>query len=475
MSDIIFFGTGRNARENFDKWIGQGLSPVCFADGHAKNHYKAFGGLEVLPLLEAIRRYPDYVLYCTQHPMNLGEIYSFLLGVGIPRERIKFLEDIGPTAVTAAINPLYPQMYRIYQALQDDLSRAWFWGRMEYSLSHRLTSVYRTMLRQDHLQWISTKQTYAEERYGLPALWSLLKENYPVQKNEIYLLAVDNAWNEYNWVVEQFLDAMPGLGIQISGCVMPYAEGNRKEFLGLPCLPEKEFLEQINSETRIIIGFPGWCLQTQDVVVRYAAYKDILYPIADTANPQYIEPDIFPPMENEIYVDVGVFDLQSSIDFSRWAAKGFEKIYAFEPDPRCYERSLARLNTMDDDFHRKVELIPKGLSSQNGVLNFPAEYSGSGVYDGRTIAVDVVSLDSFLNGKRVTWIKMDVEGSEMDVLSGMKETILKHKPRLAVCVYHKYEDLLTIASYLLGLVPEYKFFLRHYNSNETETVLFCSI
>ncbi len=180
-------------------------------------------------------------------------------------------------------------------------------------------------------------------------------------------------------------------------------------------------------------------------------------------------------MEHEIYVDIGVFDLQSSIDFSDWAAKGFDKIYAFEPDPHCYERSLARLDQMDEGFRSKTELIPKGLSSKNGVLEFPAEYNSSGAYDGNTIQVEVVSLDSFLNGRPITLAKMDVEGAEVDVLLGMRETIRTHKPRLEVCIYHKHEDLFAIMSYLLGLVPEYKFYIRHYNSNETETVLFCTI
>jgi hypothetical protein len=70
---------------------------------------------------------------------------------------------------------------------------------------------------------------------------------------------------------------------------------------------------------------------------------------------------------------------------------------------------------------------------------------------------------------------MDVEGAEMNVLLGMRETILRYKPRLEICVYHKHEDLFEIASFLLDLVPEYKFYLRHYNSNETETVLFCMV
>ena len=70
---------------------------------------------------------------------------------------------------------------------------------------------------------------------------------------------------------------------------------------------------------------------------------------------------------------------------------------------------------------------------------------------------------------------MDVEGAEMGVLQGMRRTILRYKPKLAVCIYHKHEDIFEISSFLLDLVPEYKFYLRHYNSNEPETVLFCTV
>lgn len=426
--------------------------------------------------MEAIQKYPDYELYCTQNPISLYDVRKFLLSIGIPDKKIKFCTDPAEMPPQPQTNTLYPQLCQIYQALQDDLSRQIFWGQMEYSLSHSLTGVYRSMLSKKHLEWIGTKKTYAMQGYGLNALWNLLAENYPVQKHKIYLLAFDNKWNEYNWMVERFLEAMPGLGIKICGCVMPYSSTLCTEFNGLPCIPETEFLNKIDENTRIVIGFPAWCFQTKDIADRYQAFKDILFPIADTGHPQYIEPDIFPPAENEIYVDAGVFDLQNSIDFSKWATKGYQKIYAFEPDPTCYQRSMKRLKEMDDNFRSKTDLIPKGLSRSNGNLNFPAVYKGSGNYsDNSTISVEVVSLDSYLKGAPVTMVKMDVEGAEMDVLIGMRKTILCHKPRLAVCVYHKYQDIFEITSYLLKLVPEYKFYLRHYNSDQNETVLFCTL
>jgi hypothetical protein len=59
------------------------------------------------------------------------------------------------------------------------------------------------------------------------------------------------------------------------------------------------------------------------------------------------------------------------------------------------------------------------------------------------------------------FIKMDIEGSEMEALKGAASTIKNRKPCLAISVYHKPEGIVTIPAFLQNLVPEYKFYLRH--------------
>lgn len=72
----------------------------------------------------------------------------------------------------------------------------------------------------------------------------------------------------------------------------------------------------------------------------------------------------------------------------------------------------------------------------------------------------------------ITFIKMDIEGSELEALKGAKETIKQFKPKLAICVYHKKEDLLEIPQYILSLNPGYKLFLRNAASIPTDVVLY---
>ncbi len=60
----------------------------------------------------------------------------------------------------------------------------------------------------------------------------------------------------------------------------------------------------------------------------------------------------------------------------------------------------------------------------------------------------------------------------MHALVGARKTIQKYKPKLAISVYHKPEDILELPQYILDLVPDYKIALRHYSSIQEETILY---
>ena len=81
-------------------------------------------------------------------------------------------------------------------------------------------------------------------------------------------------------------------------------------------------------------------------------------------------------------------------------------------------------------------------------------------------------LDDVLAGRKVTFIKMDIEGSEMAALRGAERIIREQRPRLAISIYHKPEDMWEIPSYILQCHPDYKLYVRHYSISDTETVLY---
>ncbi len=91
-------------------------------------------------------------------------------------------------------------------------------------------------------------------------------------------------------------------------------------------------------------------------------------------------------------------------------------------------------------------------------------------------SVNVTSIDAIKQGELkeevVTFIKMDIEGAELEALKGAKQTITRDKPDLAICIYHKDEDIVEIPKYILELNPRYELFLRHYDVTAYETILY---
>jgi hypothetical protein len=90
-------------------------------------------------------------------------------------------------------------------------------------------------------------------------------------------------------------------------------------------------------------------------------------------------------------------------------------------------------------------------------------------------SINTVKLDDALKDEPVSFIKMDVEGSESNALLGAEEIIKNLKPKLAISVYHKDDDLAKIPLLIHEIVPEYKFYLRHHTSAPVDTILYAKV
>ena len=93
-------------------------------------------------------------------------------------------------------------------------------------------------------------------------------------------------------------------------------------------------------------------------------------------------------------------------------------------------------------------------------------------YGSGDILINVNALDHITLEYPPTLIKMDIEGDELAALRGAKNTIIKYKPKLAICIYHSDNDFVDIINYIHKLVPEYKIFIRQHAPFELETVMY---
>jgi FkbM family methyltransferase len=121
------------------------------------------------------------------------------------------------------------------------------------------------------------------------------------------------------------------------------------------------------------------------------------------------------------------------------AARAGARVYAFEPDPVTF--SYLTRNARDNGVADRVTLLPLAVASRAGRAPFHlAELPESNSLFAsssslRTIEVECVSLDDILDpGLTVDFIKIDVEGAELDVLQGMTRLLDRTRHRLVMVV-----------------------------------------
>ncbi|GKX65531.1 FkbM family methyltransferase [Inconstantimicrobium mannanitabidum] len=189
-------------------------------------------------------------------------------------------------------------------------------------------------------------------------------------------------------------------------------------------------------------------------------------------HPQYFNNEIFELTDNEVFLDIGSYNGDTIIEFKNYVNGKYKCIYGFEPETSLYE--IACENTKNI---KNLELFKLGLSSKNTRLKFKSEGAGSRSCDDNEefdFYIDTIRGDELFIDKKPTYIKMDIEGEEMRALEGLKETIIKFKPKLAICIYHRnaYDQFWRVPIYIKELVPEYKIKIRNHGF---DTVCYASI
>jgi len=172
--------------------------------------------------------------------------------------------------------------------------------------------------------------------------------------------------------------------------------------------------------------------------------------------------------ENEVFVDCGGYDGNTSVEFIKRCGGRYKKIVIFEPE-LCKKEAIKEKMSGED-----YELHMKGVWSESTKLYFDAlGTDGSHVSDAEGgYVIETVRLDDAVYDLKPTYIKMDIEGSEQEALKGCGRILKDYKPKLAVCLYHKPSDLFEIPRIVKKLNPNYRLFVRQYSDSRFETVLY---
>jgi FkbM family methyltransferase len=231
-----------------------------------------------------------------------------------------------------------------------------------------------------------------------------------------------------------------------------------------------DILEDERSKDIMLTLIKNWF----DFDVDEIGYEEIF------TNDQYYPAGIIKLSDNESFVDVGAYNGDTVFDFLKRTNNNFDSIFAFELDNNNFKEMELSVDKLEPNLKRKIKLYNLGLLDEE--KNVYYETGGSGMQSTFINVINTandcgktVRLSDVLKNEKVTFIKMDIEGSEPQALSGAEEIIKKQKPRLAICVYHKPEHLWEIPLYLKKIVPEYKIYIRHHTPLEYETVCYAVI
>ena len=186
---------------------------------------------------------------------------------------------------------------------------------------------------------------------------------------------------------------------------------------------------------------------------------------------QYFSDNIISFKENETFVDCGVFDGETIKEFISRNNNSFDHIYGFEPDKNNYENSINNLRSISPN---KLKIFNLGSWYNNDILKFNSiSERVSEIDPNGSVEIKVDSIDNLICDNKVSFIKMDVEGAELNSLRGAEKIIKLNKPKLAICLYHKPEDIFDITYYINSFKLNYKYYIRLHTRFSQELVLYC--
>ena len=338
------------------------------------------------------------------------------------------------------------QMQRFYNVLSDDESRKIYFRRLMYSISGDKKYLKDIVCSLPEGEWFySLKPGRNDYIFGCGHFGQLTCAWFDTDWKGF----VDNNWSAYPHGV---------LGLK----VYPPEKlpQNARVFLAV-----KYHAEEIKQQL-ISIG-----IQAENII-------NVGKTLYDMGVRQYFDLPYLPHHDKEVFVDAGALNGDTSLRFVEWCRNKFEHIYCFEPDrnniDKCHKNFENAKACGGGILHisEQYTIIPKAVYDRKGEISFDVCSNGLSKVGVGAETVPTTTLDEELDGKRVTFIKMDIEGAELPALQGARNIIKEQHPTFAISVYHKPEDIIEIPEYLMGLDVDYRFYLRHYSLVGTETVLY---
>lgn len=207
--------------------------------------------------------------------------------------------------------------------------------------------------------------------------------------------------------------------------------------------------------------------ESRNCYINYINYKltgDISYLAAGESDADG-EFGLLDSMQNGCYIDLGAYYGDTLVRYlNRFPC--LTSGVAVEPERHSFAKLQACASDLSSE-GRDIRCINALIGSRTGTGQVSDSRGrgtralpNSNVNLKKLRDIDIVTVDS-LSLDNVSFIKFDVEGSELEALEGARETILKSKPCMKIACYHRSEDVFAIVQKVLEIRPDYKICMRH--------------
>lgn len=313
------------------------------------------------------------------------------------------------------------------------------------------------------------------------SVWGSEIQNTPVVSPEeaasrygnsaLFLVTI---WNDRHWFRESW-EQMTNLGCTLVSSYAPLFWRFPDRFLQLVLL--NDLPHKVYEDTQAVLDAEQlWeddeSLRIYRANIRWRALGDPLdlpgRPLQNTYFPQ----DLFRLNAKDAILDCGAYDGDTIRQALDSAGDSICSIDAIEADAISFARLKHFVETLPPELQQRIRLHPCALGEKRGQIRFECSGSVDSKASDTGVMVDVVPMDELLLDRRCTFVKMDIEGAELDTLRGGRKVIERDRPILAICVYHTQNDIWRIPLLVREMLPEHHLYLRGYEGDGFQTVLY---
>ena len=180
--------------------------------------------------------------------------------------------------------------------------------------------------------------------------------------------------------------------------------------------------------------------------------------------------DILKLSENETYIDIGAYRGDTVETFMKYCGGKYNKIICAEPDSKTFRKLMENCKNIEN-----FKAFNVAVTDVDGEVGFSDAHGRQSAIGGE-IKTPSFTLNTLCENSEPSYIKIDSEGCENEILSKGQDILKAFAPKLNVAVYHKSADVFTIPILLKSINPQYKIHLRHHPYIPAwDTLLYCTI